>query len=56
MGNNTRVTHVAVAGAVSYLLVSVLGFYQAELMQAIPGAESALTTIFTVVGTYLKKA
>ncbi len=56
MGNTTKVTHVAIAGACSYLLVNVLAFYQPLLMDAIPGAESALTTILTVAATYLKRA
>jgi hypothetical protein len=55
MNNATKVTHVAIAGAFSYLVVSVLAFYQAELMNAVPGAEGALTTILTVAATYLKK-
>ena len=56
MGNQTKVTHVAVAGAASYLIVAVLKYMSPELMQSMPGAEGAITTLLTVVATYLTRA
>lgn len=56
MGNNTKVSHVAVAGAFAAITSGVLKFYQPELMNAIPGAEAALAVILTGTIAFFVKA
>lgn len=56
MGNNTKVTHVAVGGAVATVLAGVLRFYQPELLAAIPGAEAAFAVIVTAGIAFAVKA
>lgn len=55
MGNETRVTHVAVGGAFAAIIAGVMKFYQPALMNAIPGAEAALAVILTAAIAYIKK-
>lgn len=55
MGNNTKVTHVAVGGAFATILAGVMRFYQPELMAAIPGAEAAFAVVVTAIIAYIVK-
>lgn len=56
MGNQTKVTHVAVAGSIASILSGVLSFYQPDLMDALPGSEAAFAVILTAAIAYFVKA
>ncbi len=51
----TNLKDLSLGGAIAVLICGVIGYYEPELLDAIPGAEAALTVIITATFAYLKE-
>lgn len=55
MGPKTNIKDLSIGGAIAVLICGLIGYYEPDLLTAIPAAESALTVIITGLFTYLKE-